>query len=125
MVAAGGFARLRVVAGGRVVADAGVSIPLLAPLTRPLVDAGGHVVGQAVFAVQNAHGYADLVHVLTRSHRYSCGPGTRQLAGTFAGPATLPASGPISYRGVHYQVASFAGVQFPGGRVRIYVLGTG
>jgi hypothetical protein len=124
MVAAGGFARLRVVARGRVVADAGVSIPLLAPRTRSLVDAGGHVVGQAVFAVQNAHGYADLVHALTRAP-VLVRAGARQLAGTFAGPATLPASGPISYLGVDYQVASFAGVQFPGARVRIYVLGLG
>lgn len=124
MVAAGGFARLRVVAGGRVVADVGVSIPLLAPLTRRLVDAGGHVVGQAVFAVQNAHGYADLVHALARAP-VLVRAGARQLAGTFAGPATLPSSGPISYLGVRYEVASFPAVQFPSGRVRIYVLGPG
>ncbi len=124
MVGAGGFARLRVVAGGRVVADAGVSIPLLAPLTRPLVDAAGQLVGQATFAVQNAHGYADLVHALARAP-VLVRAGARQLAGTFAGPPTLPTSGPVSYLGVRYEVASFAGVQFPSGRVRIYVLGPG
>jgi len=124
MVAAGGFARLRIVAGGRVIADVGVSIPLLAPLTRPLVDAGGRVVGEAVFAVQNAHGYVDLTHALERVP-VLVRAGTRQLAGTFAGPATLPSSGPISYRGVRYVVASFAGVRFPSGRVRIYVLAPG
>lgn len=124
MVAAGGFARLRVIAGGRVIADVGASIPLLAPLTRPLVDAGGHVVGEAVFAVQNAHGYADLTHALERVP-VLVRAGTEQLAGTFAGPPTLPASGPISYRGVRYVVASFAGMRFPSGRVRIYVLAPG
>ena len=124
MVAAGGFARLRVVAGGRVIADVGVSIPLLAPLTRPLVDASGQVVGHAVFAVQNAHGYADLTHALERVP-VLVRAGTQQLAGTFAGPATLPSSGPISYLGVRYVVGSFAGVRFPSGRVRIYVLAPG
>jgi hypothetical protein len=124
MIAAGGFARLRVVAGGRVIADVGVSIPLLAPLTRPLVDAGGRVVGHAVFAVQNAHGYADLTHALERVP-VLVRAGTQQLAGTFAGPATLPSSGPISYLGVRYVVGSFTGVRFPSGRVRIYVLAPG
>ena len=124
MVAAGDFARLRVVAGSRVVADAGVSIPLLAPLTRPIVDAGGHVVGQAVFAVQNAHGYADLAHALL-SAPVLVRSASRQLAGTFAGPATLPPSGPLTYQGVHYEVASFAAVAFPSTAVRIYVLAPG
>jgi hypothetical protein len=121
LVAAGGFARLRVVAGGRVVADAGISVPLLAPITRPLIDADGRVVGQAEFAVQTAAGFAGLaqslagVPVLVRT-------GGHRLAGTFSGPPTLPVSGPITYRGVHYEVASFPGVEFPDMAVRIYVL---
>jgi hypothetical protein len=124
MVAAGDFARLRVVAGGRVIADAGVSIPLLAPLTRPLLDAAGQRVGQAIFAVQSAHGYANLTHALGRVP-VLVRAGSQQLAGTFAGPATLPSSGPLTYLGVSYEVASFVGTRFPRGAVRIYVLSPG
>jgi hypothetical protein len=51
--------------------------------------------------------------------------GTRQIGGTFAGPATLPTSGPVTYLGVRYEVASFAGEQYPSGRLTIYVLGPG
>ena len=124
LVAAGDFPRLRVVAGGRVVADAGVSIPLLAPLTRPLLDPGGHRVGQAIFAVQSAHGYANLAHALGQAP-VLVRADSQQLAGTFAGPPTLPSSGPITYLGMNYEVASFLGERFPSGPVRIYVLGPG
>jgi hypothetical protein len=123
MVAAGGFARLRVVAAGRVVADAGVSVPLLAPVTRPLL-ANGRVVGQAVFAVETAQVYAGVAGGLLRAP-VLVRAGARQLAGTVAGPATLPASGPVTYRGVRYEVASFAAVAFPNEQARIYVLGPG
>lgn len=121
IVAGGGFAGLRVLVHGRVVADAGHSIALLAPLSRPIVDAAGEVVGTAQFAVQNAAGYVLLagaltrVAVLVRSAR-------RQLAGSLPGPRRLPASGPVSYRGVRYDVASFPAASFPSGLVRIYVL---
>jgi hypothetical protein len=123
MVAAGGFARLRVVAGGRVVADVGVSSPLLAPVTAPLLDAGA-VVGEAVFAVETAQVYAGVAGGLVRAP-VLVRAGTHQLAGTRVGPAMLPASGPLTYRGGHYEVASFAAVAFPNEQARIYVLGPG
>jgi hypothetical protein len=121
MVTSGGFARLRVLVGGRVIADAGTSIPLLAPRRDPIINAAGAVVGTAVFAVQNAAGYTILAHSLTGAP-VLVRAGNRQLGGSFAGPAQLPASGPVSYRGVRYTVASFAGLALPGGSVRIYVL---
>jgi hypothetical protein len=127
LVGAGGFARLRVVSGGRVVADvtaAPGSLALVAPTSRPLVDAGGSVVGYAVFAVQSARGFAALAGYLTHAP-VLVRAGARQIAGTFPGPATLPANGPISYRGVRYTVASFAGVLFPSGPMTVYVLGPG
>jgi hypothetical protein len=124
LVAAGGFTRLRVLVGTHVVADVGRSFALLAPVRVPLVDSGGSVVGQAVFAVQSAHGYADLARYLTQSP-VLVRAGTRQIGGTFAGPATLPTSGPVTYLGVRYEVASFAGEQYPSGRLTIYVLGPG
>jgi hypothetical protein len=122
LVAAGGFERLRVLnVSGRVVADNGTSVPLLAPLTRPLADAAGRPVGEALFAVETARGYEGLarsfvlVPVLVRV-------GAQQLAGSFAGPPALPSSGQISYLGRSYAVASFAAVEFPSVRARIYVL---
>jgi hypothetical protein len=120
IVKGGGFARLRVLVDGRVVAESGSSIPLLAPLSRPIRYAG-RVVGTAVFSVQNAHGYTVLAHALTRVP-VLVRAGARQLAGSFAGPRELPVSGSLDYHGVRYAVASFTGVAFPSGRVRIYVL---
>jgi hypothetical protein len=125
LVGAGGFARLRVVAGGRVVADSaarGAPSELVAPTSRALVDAGGRVVGHAVFAVQSARGYSSLGGYLTHAP-VLLRAGTRQIAGPFPGPATLPPSGPITYLGVHYVVASFPGVLFPNGPMTVYVLG--
>jgi hypothetical protein len=119
--AAGEIARLQVLAGNRVVADTGTRIALLDPLAMTIVDAAGARVGRALFAVQNAHGYADLVHDLTRAAVLVRRSGQR-VAGTFAGPAVLPSGGPLTYRGVRYSVASFAGTAFPSGRLEIYVL---
>jgi hypothetical protein len=121
LVAEGGFAALRVSADGHVVANVGDSTPLLAPVTRPLVDGAGQIVGQAIFAVETAQGYTNLAHsflglpVLVRA-------GSRQIAGTLAGPAKLPSSGSITYEGVRYAVASFPAVEFPSTQARVYVL---
>ena len=121
IVAGGGFARLRVFAAGRLVADAGGPIPAIAPLRRSIRDAAGRVVGTALFAVQSAHGYWILTRALT-GVPVLVRAGGRQLAGSFPGPRVLPASGPIRYHGVRYTVASFDGVEFPRGRIEIYVL---
>jgi hypothetical protein len=121
LVASGGFARLRVFARGHLVAEAGSSRELIAPVSRALRDGSGKVYGRAVFTAQSARGYSDLVHFLTgepvlvRSAR-------EQLAGTFRGPPSLPRSGGLDYGGVSYRVASFAGERFPSGPLRVYVL---
>jgi hypothetical protein len=121
IVAGGGFARLRVFAGGRLIAQAGASNQPLEPLVRKIRDAAGAVVGTALFSVQNAAGYAVLAHALTRVP-VLVREGRRRLAGTFAGPAKLPREGPLRYRGRRYTVASFTGEAFPSGRVEVYVL---
>lgn len=121
MVAGGGFARLRVLVGGRVIADAGTSGPALAPLHRVIRDAAGAVLALAEFSVQSAQSFTVLVRALTRVP-VLVRTGHRQLAGSFAGPVDVPASGPVSYRGIRYEVASFTGTAFPSGTVRIYVL---
>jgi hypothetical protein len=121
LIGDGGLTRLRIVAHGTVIADAGSQIPLIAPLTAPLTDSSGRVVGQAIFSIESAQGYVELTRpiasadVLVRS-------GAVQLAGTISGPARLPTSGPVTYRGLHYTVASFSAVVFPDQPVRVSVL---
>ena len=109
------------IAGGRVIAGAGNEVALIAPISRPLVDGSGRLVGQAVFAVETAQGYAGLVHAFT-GVPVLVRAGARQLAGTFAGPAVLPVSGPVAYLGARYSVASFPAVEFPDVAARVYVL---
>jgi hypothetical protein len=121
LVGAGGFARLSVFSRGHLVAESGTSRALIAPVSRPLRDASGAVFGRAVFTAQSAHGYADLARFLTGAS-VLVRSGSRQLAGTFAGPRSLPRSGAVSYGGVLYRVASFAGERFPSGSLRVYVL---
>ncbi|HEY1776408.1 MAG TPA: hypothetical protein VGG41_09655 [Solirubrobacteraceae bacterium] len=121
LVRSGGFARLRVFARGHLVAEAGSSRELIAPVSRPLRDDAGKVYGRALFTAQSAHGYADLAHFLT-GEPVLVRSGRLQLAGTFAGPPSLPRSGALDYGGVSYRVASFAGERFPSGPLRVYVL---
>ena len=125
MATGGGFGALRVLTvSGHLVADVSPSRPLVAPLSRPLLDTGGQLVGTAVLAVQSARGYADLVHALTQA-QVVVRRGSRVLAETFTPPATIPDGGLISWQGVRYAVASFAGEQYPNRPIRIYVLAPG
>jgi hypothetical protein len=75
--------------------------------------------GPASFAV-----YIKLVRTLTDGLLY-VRAGTRQLAGSAApGPARLPSSGAVTYRGRSYAVSSFTAPS-SSGRVRIYLLARG
>jgi hypothetical protein len=124
LVAGGGFGGLRVLdANGRLVAGARAHVPLLAPVSRR-IGYHGRRVGRAVFSVQNARGYSDLAHFLTGAP-ILVRAGSERLAGSFPGPARLPVQGPLRYRGVRYEVASFAGRRFPSGTLRVYVLAPG
>jgi hypothetical protein len=118
----GGFARLRIDAGTHVVADVGTMVPLIAPLSRPLVDGAGQTVGEAIFSVETAHGYLDVARSLTGAEALIRASATDQIAGTVSGPAKLPTSGAVRYLGASYQVASFAASTFPAQSVRVYML---
>jgi hypothetical protein len=121
LFATGRFAALRIRSGGHLVAAAGRSSPLIVPLDRTLIDAAGRDVGEVEFTVQSAHGYSALVHFLTAAP-VLVRAGSSRLGGTFAGPTQLPDSGSISYGGAGYYVTSFAGLRFPSGSLRIYLL---
>jgi hypothetical protein len=120
-VAGGALARLRVMVAGRVVADFGSRLPLVAPVRRLLRDGAGRVVATAVFAVRSARGFRDIARALAGAP-VLIREGRRQLAGSFPGPASLPRSGALRYRGVRYTVASFAARAFPDIAVRVYLL---
>jgi hypothetical protein len=62
--------------------------------------------------------YVHLTQTLTHTLVY-VRKGSQKLAG--GGPAKLPSSGPLSYRGTKYEVSSFA-APASGGQVRVYVL---
>jgi hypothetical protein len=122
IVKGGGFAMLRVFVAGRLVASArSTPYAVTAPLRRRIRDSAGTVVGVAQFAVQTVWGYVSLAQELSGA-AVLVRAGARQLAGTFAGPRRLPASGFVSYRGKHYAVASFRASSYPDGPIRIYVL---
>jgi len=119
-----GFGGLRVMVGGHLVAAADGTRPLISPVRAAITDAAGAVVAQAVLSVQSARGYVALVHSLT-GEPLLVRSGSVQLDGTFPGPAVLPNSGRVSYRGVYYRVASFAGARYPSGPLRVYLLVAG
>jgi hypothetical protein len=112
-------------AGGRLVASAGITAPTLAPLAVPL-RRNGAAVGRALVAIESARGFADLSSYLAGALVFVHGAGGEQLAGrVVTGPASLPASGPMSWDGRLYHVASFAATRFPSGAVTVYVMARG
>ncbi|HEX4035981.1 MAG TPA: hypothetical protein VHX66_16180 [Solirubrobacteraceae bacterium] len=124
LIRQGGFGGLRILIGGHLVAAGGGTAPLISPVHATVLGAGGVVVARAVLAVQDASGFAYLAHYLT-GDPVLVRSGSKQLGGTFPGPAVVPRSGRVSYRGVYYRVASFAGVRYPSGALRVYVLAAG
>jgi hypothetical protein len=109
-------------ASGRVVATAGITAPALAPLAVPLRRYGA-TVGRALIAIESARSFVDLSSYLSGAVVFVRTPGGNPLAGRVgAGPATIPASGAVSWDGRPYHVASFAATRFPSGRVTVYAL---
>jgi hypothetical protein len=79
------------------------------------------IAGQFSLAPGNLQTYVDLVHTDTGGLLY-VRAGSRQLAGTTKpGPARLPLSGSVRYRGISYHVSSFEAPTSVG-TVRIYQL---
>ena len=112
---------IRIEAGSRVLVDEGAR-SVMAPTAADLHDARGRVVGHFLLTVTGPAAYAGITsrvtgaQVLVRS-------GTRQLAGTLdPGPATVPRSGTITYRGASYRVLSLDGDAYPSGPLRISLL---
>jgi hypothetical protein len=114
--------RLRVTRGGEVLADVG-GPEILAPVSGTL-RFGGRTVGHYVLSVQDDLGYVKLVTrfigvpLVLRE-----GAHTVPVAGALdPGPASIPARGPVNYRGGTYEAYSFNAQVFPSGPLRISLL---
>jgi hypothetical protein len=120
LLRAGHLVRLAAVtSGGRVVADVGVSEPALGPVVT--LRRHGAAVGSALLAIQSANGFVGVSSYLTGAD-VLVRDGAQQLAGRVTGPASLPPSGPATWNGRGYHVASFDATIYPAGRVTVYSL---
>lgn len=114
--------RLRVSRGSEVLADVG-GPEILAPVSGSL-RLGGRTVGHYVLSVQDDLGYVKLetrfigVPLVLREGQH-----TVPVAGALnPGPSSLPALGPVAYRGNTYEAYSFSARAFPNGPLRISLL---
>jgi hypothetical protein len=113
--------RLRVLSSsGELLADVGGPY-VLAPLTGQITYQG-KLVGSFVMSVQDDLGYKKLVNHIAGVpiEEYLHG---KPLIGTFKHPpSSPPASGPLTFRGIHYKVDSYTLSAFPTGGLQIAVL---
>ena len=70
------------------------------------------------------HGFIGVAGYLTRT-LLLVRDGARQVGGPVAGPPSLPTTGPVTYAGLRYHVASFTGALYPSGRATVYSLSPG
>jgi hypothetical protein len=111
--------RLRVTRGGEVIADVG-GREILAPVSGSL-RRGASKLGHYVLSVQDDLGYVKLVTRFTGVPLVLReGSHTLRVAGAISpGPASIPAHGPVAYRGRTYGAFSFDAQAFPSGPLRI------
>lgn len=119
------IARVRVLApDGSVIVDVGSRGPLIEPNGVALRNGAGVVIGRVSVSVQSVSGFIGVAGYLTRA-LLLVRNGAHQLGGPVAGPASLPAFGPVSYDGVSYDVSSFTAALYPSGRATVYSLSPG
>jgi hypothetical protein len=112
--------RLRVSAGGRVLADVGGPF-VLAPVSAPL-RLGGRTIGDFVLSIQDDEGYKRLAARLAGLDVVMY-MGTRLVKSTLGPtPGPIPTSGSLDYRGRSFEAYTFTAEAFPSGPLRITVL---
>ncbi len=115
--------RLRVSAGGRLLADVG-GPDVLAPVSAAL-RLHGREIGSFVLSIQDDEGYLRLARRLAGldvlMYMNATAP---ELVKNSLGPApgAVPSSGPYRYRGRTFQVVTLHASAFPSGQLRINVL---
>jgi hypothetical protein len=115
--------RLRVSAGGRLLADVGGPY-VLAPVRAPL-RLGGRTIGNIVLSIQDDEGYKRLAGRLAGLDVLMyVNPAHPRLVKNSLGPSpgTVPASGSYHYRGRTFRVFTLHAEAFPSGPLRIAVL---
>ncbi len=119
------IARVRVLApDGSVIVDVGDRGPLIEPNGVALRNASGALIARVDVSVQSVHGFIGVAGYLTGA-LLLVRDGARQVGGPVAGPPSLPTSGPVTYAGLRYHVASFTGALYPSGRATVYSLSPG
>jgi hypothetical protein len=115
--------RMRVSAGGRLLADVGGPY-VLAPVHAPL-SLGGREIGSIVLSIQDDEGYLRLTRRLVGVNvlMYMNTP-RPQLVKNSLGPepGTVPDSGSYTYRGRRFRVFTLHAAAFPSGPLKINVL---
>jgi hypothetical protein len=112
--------RLRVRAGGHLLADVGGPF-VLAPVTAPL-RLGGRRIGSFVLSIQDDEGYKRLANRLAGLEVLMY-MGSRLVKSTLGpSPGPIPQSGPVSFRGRSFRAYTFDAEAFPSGPLRITVL---
>jgi hypothetical protein len=114
----GQIARIEVVLGGRVLAAAGAG-PAIAPVRGSIPGTSASY----VLSVQPDRDYVQVAHQVTGAQVLLLA-GDRRVGGTITGPppASVPASGALSYAGQSYEVSSVTGATYPAGALRVALL---
>jgi hypothetical protein len=113
--------RVRVLVGGRVLADVGGPY-VLAPVAGALRNEQGNEVGSFLMSVQDDLGYLLLMHRYTGA-QVVLGLRGRRILGTLPlAPGAIPAHGVVSLRGIGYEAISYTVGAFPSGRLRVSLL---
>jgi hypothetical protein len=112
--------RLRVSAGGALLADVGGPY-VLAPVSAPLRVAG-RTVGRAVLSVQDDQGYLRLAKRLAGLDVLMYMGSKLVQSSLGEAPPNVPTSGPFSYRGHSYVAFSLQARAFPSGPLRVTLL---
>jgi hypothetical protein len=120
LIATGFMTNLKVMRGGRVLADLG-SPDALAPLRGTLTGAGGAPIGTFVTSVWAAEGFLAETNGIAEA-RVALRANGRSIAGSFGLPSGgLPAQGTLTTGGVDYQYTSFPATLYPSGSLRVYL----
>jgi hypothetical protein len=120
LVAGGHVTSLRVLSGGRALADVGS--PSVTPLHGTLTGASGQPIASYVTSVWSDEGLLAETSGVTHS-RIAIRAHGRSIGGSFAlRPGALAAKGTMKLGGERYQYTSFRAEAFPSGALRIYLL---
>lgn len=117
------ISRLRVVRGGKVLADAGV-VFVVAPSRKPLTDTNGHPLATLELSIQDVIGFVRYMHrnypvdVVVRGQ----GPAHVRSSLPAATSARLPDRGLVTLAGRRYEVRSFHQRALGGEPVKVWIL---